>query len=132
MRNLWLVLIPSIFIYLCLIGPLVYHIVKKPKYYLPKAIFFACALIFLIATDVPCYKDLCENETRTVEAEYVKFQTGSPVPYTRKAFFEGEDGRIYVYVPTLTRDVAKMEMGKTYEVEYFCNSRVIKEYRLVE
>lgn len=51
---------------------------------------------------------------------------------TRKAYFEGETGRFYVYVPVFTRDIAKLEVGKTYEIEYFCNSHVIKEYKLLE
>ena len=115
-----------------MIGCIAYHIIKKPKYHLLKTLFFVCALVFLIATDIPCYKDLSENETRIVEAEYVKFQSGSELPCARKVFFEDENGQHSFYVPSFTRDVAEMETGKTYEVEYFYNSRIIKEYRVVK
>ena len=37
-----------------------------------------------------------------------------------------------MYVSMFTRDVTKLESGKTYEVEYFCNSYVIKSYKMIE
>lgn len=132
MKNILLVLIPSFIAYACAIGAIVYEFIKKSNYHWLKIIFFAGIMLFLVISDIPCYKDISEKETKKVVAEYVKFQSSNTLPCTRKAFFKSEGDQIYVYVPIFTHDIAKMEIGKTYQVEYFCNSHVIKEYKLLE
>ena len=132
MKNILLVLIPSFTAYAGGIGAMVYEIIKKPKYWGWKTIFFAGLIVALLIFDIPIYQDMIEQNTNTVIAEYVKFQSSNTLPCTRKAYFEGENGRYYVYVPVFTRDIAKLEVGKTYEIEYFRNSHVIKEYKLLE
>ena len=87
----------------------------------------------LTILEIPIYKDMVERDSTTVIAEYVEFQSSSSLPCTRKAYFKTDENiRFYVYVPTWTRNIAKMEIGQTYEIEYFLNSRVMKSYRLVE
>ena len=132
MKNIFLVLIPSLVAYAGCVGSIVYASIKRDNYQLIKICVFAAVLVFLIVTDIPCYKDISKRETTTVTAEYVKFQSSSTLPCTRKAFFRNQTGQIYVYVPIFTRDIAKMEVGKTYEIEYFNNSHIIKEYKLLE
>lgn len=132
MKNILLVLIPSFTTYAGSIGALVYLIIKKPKYFWLKTVVFACLIVILLILDFPIYKDMIEEKTNTVIAEYVEFQSSNTLPCTRKAYFKGTSGRFHVYVPIFTRDIAKLEAGKTYEVEYFFNSHVIKEYKLLE
>ena len=132
MKNIFLVLIPSFIAYAGFIGVILYEIIKKPKYFLLKIVVFLGLIVALLIFDIPIYKDMVEKSTNTVTAEYVEFQASNTLPCTRKAFFRGDGGQIYVYVPIFTRDIAKMEIGKTYEIEYFCNSHVIKEYKLFE
>ena len=78
------------------------------------------------------YKDIVQKETNTVVAKYIDYQSGNASPGTFKVHFEGEEGVISIYVPVYTRDIIKMEEGKVYEVVYFCNSYVMKEFRLLE
>lgn len=132
MKNILLVLIPSFVAYACSIGVIIYEIIKKSNYHWLKIIIFIGIMVFLTISDVPCYKDIAEQDTHTVIAEYVEFQASSTLPCTRKAFFESENGRLYVYVPIFTRDISKMAEGRTYEIEYFCNSYVIKNFKLIE
>lgn len=132
MKNILLVLIPTFTAYAGFIGAIVYEIHKRPKYFGFKIIVFAGLIVALTIFEIPTYKDMIEKDTTTVIAEYVEFQTSSTLPCTRKAYFKSENGKFYVYVPTWTRDIAKMEVGRTYEIEYFCNSRVIKAYRPIE
>lgn len=132
MKNILLVLIPSFIICAGFIGAIVYESIKRPNYYGVKIIVFVGCILFLLISDIPCYKDIAENNVNTITAEYVEFQHGSILLCTRKAFFEGSAGRFHVYIPTFTRDIAKMEVGRTYEIKYFYNSHVIKEYRLIE
>ena len=132
MKNILLVLIPTFIAYAGFIGAIVYEIVKRPKYFWLRIILFAGLIVVLSIFEIPTYKDIIEKDTTTVIAEYVEFQTSSTLPCTRKAFFKGENGEFHVYVPIFTRDIAKLEAGKTYEIKYFCNSHVIKEYKLIE
>ena len=132
MKNILLVLIPTFTAYAGFIGAVLYEIIKRPKYFGFKIIVFTGLIAALTILEIPTYKDIIEKDTTTEIAEYVEFQTSSTLPCTRKAYFKNEDGKFYVYVPIWTRDIAKMEVGKTYEIEYFCNSRVIKAYRLIE
>ena len=132
MKNILYVLIPSFIAYAGFIGAIVSEIIKKNKYFRLKIVVFFSLIVALLIFDFPIYKDMIDKNTNTVIAEYVQFQSSNTLPCTRKAFFKSENGEFYVYVPIFTRDIAKIEIGKTYEVEYFCNSRVIKEYNLIE
>ena len=132
MKNIILVLIPSFITYIVCVGAIVYEIIKKPNYQLIKICVFVGVLLFMLITDIPCYKDVFEKNTTTVTAEYVKFQSSNTLPGTRKVFFENGNDQFSVYVPTFARIVGKLEVGRTYEIEYFNNSRIVKEYRLIE
>lgn len=132
MRNVILILAPSLIACLCSIGAIINESIKRKKYYWVRIIVFIFIFVFLIVTDIPFYKDIYEQETQTVTAEYVKFQSSNTYPGSRKVFFESESSQFSMYVSMFTRDVTKLESGKTYEVEYFCNSYVIKSYKMIE
>ena len=132
MRNLWLLLLPALFVYTGGIGTIIYEIVKRPRYHRLKIVFLVGVLMLYAILDIPLYKDIAKQETQIVIAEYVKFQSSNTLPGTRKVFFENEQGQLGLYVPTITRDVGKLQEGKTYEIEYFTNRKVIKTYKLLE
>lgn len=133
MKNILLVLIPAFTAYAGFIGAIVYDIVKRPKHYGIQIVLFTVLIVALTILEIPIYKDMVERDSTTEIAEYVEFQSSSSLSCTRKAYFKtGENIRFFVYVPTWTRDIEKMEIGQTYEIEYFPNSRVMKSYRLVE
>lgn len=132
MINIILLLLLSCFGYCVFIGVIIFHIVKKNKGYIIVTVIAFCMLALLFIHDFPYYQDLAQQETTVIVAEYTKFQSSNTKPGTRMLFFKNEDGQEFsLYIPTITRAVAKMETGKTYEVEFFNNSKVIKEYILV-
>ena len=132
MKHLWLILIPTFVVYAGGIFVIICDAVNKVNYRCLKSIFMVCLMAFIAISYTPHYKDISQKQTEKVVAEYVRFQSSSTLPATHKAFFENESGKFSVYVPVYTRDIAKMEIGAVYEIEYFCNSHVIKEYKLLE
>ena len=132
MKHLWLILIPTFVVYAGGIYGIIYEAINKSNYHCLKSVFLASLLVYFIITDIPYYKDMSKKETETVVAEYVRFQSSNTWPFTRTVFFEDESGELSVYFATYAREVGNMEEGAVYEVEYFCNSRVVKEYKLLE
>ena len=132
MKNILLVLIPVFTAYAGAIIATVYEIVTHSKYFRLRIILFAGLVVALSIFQIPTYKDMIEKDTTTVTAEYVKFQSSNTPAGTRKVFFENGNDQFSVYVPTFARIVGKLEVGRTYEIEYFNNSRIVKEYRLIE
>ena len=80
---------------------------------------------------IPYFQDLTENKTTVVVAEYKCFEHNSKVG-TRKVLFVKDGRTIELFVPGYTRDVAKLQEGQIYEIEYFDNSKVVKSYELIE
>lgn len=132
MKNILLAMIPSFFANPVLIGMILHRIIKKPKYWVVHIIVCVCMIVGLFIFDLPFYKDMAREKTYTVVAEYVKYQAKNTIPGSFKAYFEGDAGRFHVYVPVYSGDIKHLEEGKTYEVEYFRNSHVLKEYTLLE
>ncbi|MBQ9735221.1 MAG: hypothetical protein IJV96_00360 [Clostridia bacterium] len=132
MKNIFLVFSVTFVCYAVFIGIIVHDVIKKPKFYVLRILFLIGLIVLLTILEIPIYKDMFLQKTHTVVAEYVSYQSSNTLPATQKAFFEGEGGRLYVYIPIYTRDITNLEAGKVYEVEYFYNSHIIKEYKLLE
>ncbi len=132
MNNLWTLLGITIFVVVVSIGFVIYAFVTKTDYYILKSLFIIGLAIFFTITDIPYMEDVIEQETTTIIAEYHHFQPSNTRPGTRTLFFESQNGELRLLATTISRTVAYMEEGKTYEIEYFNNSKVIKEYRLIE
>ena len=133
MTNIWLLLSISFGAYITLIGVIIYNFIKKGKWYIITNIIAGFMLVFIMVSDLPYYKDLTEKNTTVVVAEYVKFQNTNTLYGTHMLFFTNEHGQEFsLYIPKVTRTVGKMKIGKTYEIQYFNNSKVIKEYILVD
>lgn len=132
MNNLWTLLGITIFVVIVSIGYIIYACIVKPNYYIIQILFIACLAIFFVITDIPYIKDVIEQETTVVIAEYKHYQTGNTNPGTRRLFFETENGELDLLATTISGTVGYMEEGKTYEIEYYNNSKVIKEYREVK
>ena len=73
-----------------------------------------------------------KKETAEVIAVYVEYQTGNVHPGARRLFFENGEDEFNLLAPIITKEHVKMEVGKTYKIEYFDNSKVIKDYELIE
>ena len=77
-------------------------------------------------------KDLAKQETTEVIAVYVEYQTGNVHPGARRLFFENENNEFNLLASVIKKEHVKMKVGKTYKIEYFDNSKVIKNYELIE
>ena len=130
MSNLGIYLSMNIFFILVGIGVIIYEFVTKAKEYIPKAIFCLICIAFLIYNSTPAFKDVIEQETTTVIAEYVRYQNGSIA--MRNLYFIGDMGEISLEAPAAARIVPKLSEGKTYEVEYYNNSKLIKGFKLID
>ena len=135
MGNLWLIF--NIII-ICSIGSVIIGVtlfVKKEKYYIISCIILVALNIFIYIADRSYIKDLIKQETTQIEVKYVEYQSGSSNthPGTRKLFFSDINGDIIELIgPVIKKYHVKMEEGKTYLVEYFNNTKVIKTYTLIE
>lgn len=130
MNNLWIILSTIIVLILFGIGIVVYESISKGNEYVLKIIVFSLVVIFLIFGHIPYWQDAIENKTTIIIAEYVKHQPGSIG--TERLFFINDTGEVRLEAPILKRPLAYLIDGKTYEIEYFNHSKVIKEFRLVE
>lgn len=131
MNNLWICLTTIIVLILCSIGIVIYESIIKRDEHILKIIIFSLVAIFLVFAHIPYWQDAIENETTIIVAEYVEYQPGSFITGQR-LFFVCEEGKIELRAPTITRPIAYLKEGETYEIEYFNHSKVIKEYRLIE
>lgn len=132
MINIVLLLLITIVAHSGFIGTIIYQFARKPDYYVLKILFCMVCIIFLFVYDLPYLRDIVEQETTVTVVEYIDFQSSNTRPGSRKLFFENKNGRISLVTPTITRTVAQLEPGKTYEIEYFNHSKVIKSYKLIE
>ncbi len=131
MRNIWLALIPAIFVSFVSIGVVIYQLVYKNNNYILKIIAFICIAIAMWSFFIPYLKDMAEDKTTSIIAEYVGFQRNSKVG-TRKVIFN-EAGRLYeLFVPGYAKDIGQLQEGKTYQIEYYNNSKLVKSYKLIE
>ena len=106
--------------------------IKKEKYYILIDLIIIASVVFCLLSDIPYMKDIVKKETTEVIAVYVEYQTGNVHPGARRLFFKNEDCEFNLLAPVITKDCVKMEVGKTYKIEYFDNSKVIKDYELIE
>ena len=84
----------------------------------------------MVFVNIPYFQDAIENETTNVIAEYVKYQPGRLG--TQRLFFVSDKKEIKLEDLLINRPVAHLEEGKIYEIEYYNNSKLIKEYREVK
>ena len=131
MGNIWLALIPTFFVFVVSVGVIIYEFICKADYYIIKIIAFICVVIIMITLNLPYFCYMAKNETTVVVAEYNGFEHISMVG-TRKVRFTENNSVLELFVPGYSQDVAKLQEGKTYEIEYFNNSKLIKSYRLIE
>ena len=132
MENIWYIFgtvgIMSIF----LLTAAVIFFIKKEKHYILIDLIIIATVAYCLISDIPYMKDLAKQETTEVIAVYVEYQTGNVHPGARRLFFENRNNEFNLLAPTITKIHVKMEVGKTYKIEYFDNSKIIKKYTLIE
>ena len=106
--------------------------VKKEKYYIFSEIVIIALVLFCLISDIPYIKDISNQKTIEVTAVYVEYQRGNVHPGARRLVFENEEDTLNLLAPIITKDHVKMEPGKSYKIEYYINSKVIKDYTLIK
>ena len=132
MKNIWYIFGISVFAFIVLIIAGIIFYIRKDKYYILSEIIIIAMLIFLLVDSAPYIKDITKHETTEITAVYVEYQKGSVDPGAWRLIFENEEDEFNLLAPVITKDCVKMKVGKTYKIEYFDNSRVIKNYELIE
>lgn len=132
MKNIWYIFGTIVIASVVLLTASVIFFVKKEKYYILIDLIIIATVVFCLISDIPYMKDLAKQETTEVIAVYVEYQTGNVHPGARRLFFENENNEFNLLAPVITKTHVKMEVGKTYKIEYFDNSKVIKNYELIE
>lgn len=106
--------------------------IKKEKHRIAMATILIAGSLFMFFSNFSFVKDLAQQETSTVTGVYVKYERRNVEPGARRVIFQTEDGTDDFLVSIFTKDCTKMKVGKTYKIEYFNNSKVIKTYELIE
>ena len=132
MKNIWYVFGTIVIASVVLLTAAVIIFVKKEKYYILIDLILIVTVVFCLISDIPYMKDLAKQETTEVIAVYVEYQTGNVHPGARRLFFENENNEFNLLASVITKEHVKMKVGKTYKIEYFDNSKVIKNYELIE
>lgn len=132
MKNLWYIFGISVFAFIILIITGIIFFIRKDKYYIISEIIIIAMWIFFIVESVPYIKDITKQETTEIIAVYVEYQKGSVDPGAWRLIFENESETYKIISPIITKIHVKMEVGKTYKIEYFDNSKIIKDYTLIE
>lgn len=132
MKNIWYIFGTIVIMSVALLTTAVIIFIKKEKYYILIDLILIATVVFCLISDIPYMKDIVKKETTEVIAVYVEYQTGNVHPGARRLFFESGDNEFNLLAPIITKEHVKMEVGKTYKIEYFDNSKVIKNFELIE
>ena len=132
MKNIWYIFGTVVIMSIVLLTAAVIIFIKKEKYYILIDLILIATVVFCLISDIPYMKDIANKETTEVIAVYVEYQTGNVHPGARRLFFENREDEFNLLAPVITKDCVKMEVGKTYKIKYFDNSKVIKDYELIE
>ena len=132
MENIWYIFGTTVIMSIVLLPAAVIFFIKKEKHYILIDLIIIATEVFCLISDIPYMKDIVNKGTTEVIAVYVEYQTGNVHPGARRLFFENEEDEFNLLAPVITKDCVKMKVGKTYKIEYFDNSRVIKNYELIE
>lgn len=132
MKNIWYIFGTVVIASVVLLTAAVIIFIKKEKYYILIDLIIVATVFFCLILDIPYMKDIAKKETSEIIAIYVEYQTGNVHPGARRLFFENEDDKFDLLAPIVTKECVKMDIGKTYRIEYFESSKVIKNFELVE
>ena len=77
-------------------------------------------------------KDITKQETTEITAVYIGYEKGSVDPGAWRLILKNEDETYKIISPIITKIHVKMEVGKTYKIEYFNNTKIVKDYKLIE
>ena len=131
MENLWYIFGISVFTFIGLIIIGIIFYIRKDKYYILSEIIIIAMLIFLLVDSAPYIKDITQHETTEITAVYVEYQKGSVDPGAWILIFENENGTYKIISPIITKNHVKLEVDKTYKIEYYKNTEIIKNFTVV-
>ncbi len=105
--------------------------IKKKKMYILSDIIIVILIASMLIIDIPLMKDLSQNETVEIVAVYVE-DKGHQRGVGHHIIFKDGNKTVDFRVLRFTKIYNNLEIGKTYRIEYYINSKIIKNCVLVE
>ncbi len=130
MQNLWYIYGVMIFSWVCGICAAIHATIKKERFYILFDIIIVFLLIYTFISYIPYLQDLTQKETIEIEGVFDVYYGNIRPEFD--VYFETDSGREKVIIPKWAFILPELEEGKMYRIEYFKNTRVIKEYELIE
>lgn len=132
MKHLLLIIIYRvIFMAIAVIGGFI-SAKEDKKHRISEYIIMAIIVIFIIIVTFPNFKDMVYRETSEIEVVYVDCHSESKPFGQRTLTFKDDDTTYKIIISSLTSLPRRMEKGKTYKIEYYDNSKVLKSCVLIE
>ena len=105
---------------------------REKKHRLIGYILVVLAVGSIIIDTYPNFKDMICQETNEIEAIYLECHTKSKALGKETLIFKDDDTTYEIIISSLTSLPRRMEKGKTYKIEYYDNSKVLKSCVLIE
>ena len=105
---------------------------EDKKHRISEYIATAVVVIFITIVTFPNFKDMIYQETNEIEAVYLECHSESKPFWERTLILKDDDTTYKIVITSLTLLPRRMEKGKTYKIEYYDNSKVLKSCVLIE
>ncbi len=132
MQNLWYIYGVMIISWICGICAVIRATIKRERFYIVFDIIIVFLLIYTFISYIPYLQDLTQKETVEIEGEFEIYYRNSNFSPCFDVYFETDSGREKVIIPKWAFILPELEEKKTYRIEYFKNTQVIKDYELIE
>ncbi len=133
MWNIWYIYGLMILVWIGVIIVGIYITVTKEKGYIIWDLLLAVFFVYTFIVDIPYLQDLMYQETEEIIGVYDCYQKRNVGALNAfKLHFEIGDEEIELIAPRWAFIVPNMEEGRAYRVIFFKNTKVIKEFHLIE
>ena len=114
------------------VGLLIIGIICMVKKKFLEGIVLTIFALGSVLLDIPTIKDVLTKETTEIIAEYEGYVLTGHTPGAIIIKFKKNQKSYELSSPRVMKIHVKLEEGKTYKITYFNNTKIIKEYELIE
>ena len=114
------------------IGLLIIGIIYMVKKKFLEGIVLTIFALGSVLLNIPTIKDVLTKETTEIIAEYEGYVLTGHTPGAIIIKFKKNQKSYELSSPRVMKIHVKLEEGKTYKITYFNNTKIIKEYVLIE
>ena len=132
MKNLYFLFGIMIVAEVCLLMIGIILTIRKSRNYILADIIIIILVSACIIVDIPTIKDVINKETTEIVAEYEGYVLAGHTPGAIIIKFKNAGKSYEISSPRLMKIHVDLEVGKTYKVTFFNNTKIIKEYELIE